>query len=249
MPAIILIQQPMLFNPPRVNHFCPWDMPSPLAAKHRQLNHSHAKVHGINGLDSSNMEGPAYGSDDAPFLPATISGPPPLHVNDSLSRDMPSPLAAKCHWIDHSHAKVHRLNRLNSSNVEGLAYGSNNMPFLLAAVPGPPPLCVNVSLLSTVPILSPLPSHPLHHPLPPTGHNTNHHWPNSSNNEVASDAKDQSHGSVAMALQNCLCMSPTDSDTADGSSPAGPAWQMGASSMDDLSSGMQTSLVALKANL
>jgi len=89
---------------------------------------------------------------------------------------------------------------------------------------------------------------PLHCSLPPTSHDANRRWPDSCDDEVASDAEDQSHGDVAMALQNCLCMSPTDSDMVDvppprklspeletpsslfvgeDSSPAGPAQQMG----------------------
>ncbi len=173
----------MLFSPPKVTHFRPWDVSSPLGAKRRRLDHGHSKVH---GLDSSDAEGPAPGSNDAPFVPASV--------------------------------------------------------------PVPPPLRANVSPSSVTPVVSRSPMQPPHHSLPPTSHDANHRWPDSSDNEVASDAEDQSHGDVAMALQNCLRMSPTDSDmvdvppprklspkletpsslfTGEDSSLAGPARQMG----------------------
>jgi len=216
----------MLFSPPKVTHFHPWDVSSPQAAKHHWLNHGHTKVH---GLGSSDAEGPAHGSDDMPFIPASV--------------------------------------------------------------PVPPLLQANVSLSSITPIVSWSPMQPPHHSLPPTSHNANCHWPDSSDNEAASDAKDQSHGDVTMALQNCLHMSLTNSDmvdvpppqklspkleppsslfTGEDSSPAGPAQQMGlwvlptsfelptgtdcdhhwlrASSTVNPSLGMRASLAALKAN-
>jgi hypothetical protein len=186
-------------------------------------------------------QGPAYGGDDASAsahggddASASVPGPPPLRA---FAPSNVAPIASQTQTP---------LPRPPPPTSQGPVHGSDDAS---ASVPGPPPLQASIARSNVTCVASQTQTPLLRPPPPPsTSHDTNRHWLDSGNNDSSGDPDDQSRGVVAMALKNCLRMSPTDGDSADVtslqklspsfeppvslftrevSSPAGPAQQTG----------------------